>query len=404
LDDLAASTLNSLGENNYLTDAVFSHDDADLEQLQLSLESSLSPNIMYKLTIYNVELSQTGENVYTELRSLNNFEGDLPTSSEAAFCTVTSPNVTFTIIPEKIGSKYNRQITLYVLNCEDAKGWWTTGYTAQSLAMDLYHIMSPYFTNTILVNSTVQLDHLLQNETITSLSGERIQDAVLVNTFGEAVPIPADLANSSFYGKYPWYLGQKVQTYNWTWVSIVGYPHYYVTNTDVFVDDDNSWGIYGMKRVGPPGLNGFLQGMNGTDFTYDNTWITESLGVVDFVSEAREMSNFFGIYPEFYQTATRALPNDALAQYRIYLNSHANVFQPVLVEGEFYLAGATYSHIQNGVRTGSFTAVGLARTPDIRIAMLGLLMFYRPNIYRSEFGASGTSRLVLLQLGQIGGD
>ena len=49
------------------------------------------------------------------------------------------------------------------------------------------------------------------------------------------------------------------------------------------------------------------------------------------------------------------------------------------------------------------SAIGLTRIPDIRVAALALLMYYRPTVYRSEFGASGTSRLVTLQLGQQGG-
>jgi len=404
LKDLAASTLESLNENNFLTETVFSNDDTAWANLQNSLESWLSPNIMYKLTVYNIELSQTGETVYNPLQSMKNFEGELPSNSETAFCTVTSPNVTFAITPEKIGTKSGRKITLYIFNCEDANGWWTTGYTAQSLAEDIYNIMSPYFVNTILVNTTAQLYNLLNNKTITSLTNERIRDAVIVNTFGEAVPIPYEMANSSFYERYPWYIGQKVNAYNWTWVSIVGYPLYYVTNTDAYQNDDNSWGIYGMKRVGPAGLNGFLQGINDVGYTYDNSWITRSIGVVDFVSEAKELTNFYGVYPETYQTATRALPDDTLAQYDVYLNPDANIFEPVYVSDSYYYAGATFSHIEDNLIHGSFTAIGLARTPDIRISILGILLFYRPNIFRTEFGASGTSRLVMLQLGQLGGE
>ena len=36
------------------------------------------------------------------------------------------------------------------------------------------------------------------------------------------------------YARYPYLLGQKVRTYNWTWASIVGYPLYYVSNTGYF--------------------------------------------------------------------------------------------------------------------------------------------------------------------------
>jgi hypothetical protein len=403
LEDLAASTIRNLDENNFLTNTVFSHDELAWAKLKNSIDSSLAPNIMYKLSVYSIGTSPTGEIVYNLTDSLHNFEGDLPTGSEITSITVTSPNVTYSITPEKIGARYGKQITLYVLNCGDANGWWITGYSAQSLAADVLRMMTPYFGTSILVNSTAQLGKILNNQTLTSITGERIKDAVIVNTFGEAVPIPSAMANSSFYTKYPWYIGQKVNAYNWTWESIVGYPNYYVTNTNAFSDTDNTWGIYGMEYVGPAGLNGFLQGLSGTNYVENDTWITDSPGVVNFSASATKMSNFYGIYPENYQTATRALPNATLASYHIYSNPETSIFEPQLIGGKTYLAGATYSHRENNLIHGSFTAIGLARTPDVRIAVLGLLMFYNPNIYRSNFGATGTSRLVELQLGQVGG-
>jgi hypothetical protein len=159
-----------------------------------------------------------------------------------------------------------------------------------------------------------------------------------------------------------------------------------------------------MKHVGPAGFNGFLQGLNGEDYSNDGQWITRDLGVVNFNSEAEDMANFYGIYPESYQTSTRALPNGTLADYNVYVNPNATIFEPEYISGDYYYAGATFTHQSGDEVQGSFTAIGLARTPDIRISILGLLMHYRPNIYRSEFGASGTTRLVVLQIGQVGSD
>ncbi|MDQ1278762.1 MAG: hypothetical protein QG670_22, partial [Thermoproteota archaeon] len=362
-----------------------------------------SSNIMYKLTVYDIQTSSTGEIKYISMNSLNNFEGDLPTGSDTSFITVTSPNVTYSFTPEKIGSKTGEELTLYVLNCEDSNGWWITGYSAQTLATDICKLISPYFGLTILVNSTSEFGKILENQTITTYPNERIKNAVVINTFGEAVPIPTALTNDSFYQKYPWYIGHQVNTYNWTWVSIVGYPLYYVSNTLSFKDNDNTWGIYGMKYVGPEGLNGFLEGLDGTEYVKNDTWITQEIDVVYSTDLAAEKANYYGIYPESYQTATRALPSDTLASYHVYLNLETVMFEPKQIGGKSYYAAATYSHKSNNTIHGSFTAVGLARTPDIRVFILNLLMFYQPKIYRSEFGASGTSRLIVLQLGQIGG-
>lgn len=303
-----------------------------------------------------------------------------------------------------------KNIALYILNCNDANGWWITGYTAQSLALDLRNLLSPYFRTTILVNSTSQLGKLLNG---TALSGERLQDAVLINTFGEAVPIPSGYyttqgydSSSRSYAKYAYILGQKVNQYNWTWVSIVGYPLYYVTNTATFASTQNTWGIYGMRIMGtdgtgggPSGLNAFLMGLDGRSFSYDSGGITSDVGVVQFTWNASYYSNYYGIYPSPYQTATRALPTSILGTYHLSVLPRSYIFQ---IKSNC-IAGATYRHQDAGVSHGSFTAIGLTRTPDVRVTALGLLLNYRPTIYKSEFGAGGTSRLVVLQLAQEGG-
>jgi hypothetical protein len=84
-----------------------------------------------------------------------------------------------------------------------------------------------------------------------------------------------------------------------------------------------------------------------------------------------------------------------MENYNLEIDETDYVFQ---IESD-WVAGATFTH-QHG---GAFTAIGLARIPDIRITSLALLMHFKPLIYRSEFGAEGTSRLVTLQLGQQGG-
>ena len=70
-----------------------------------------------------------------------------------------------------------------------------------------------------------------------------------------------------------------------------------------------------------------------------------------------------------------------------------------------YLPGAIYQHVfEDDVNiTGSLFALGLTRTPDIRLTSLGLLSYYAPRLYRSEYTTFGTSRLAILQLGLVGG-
>jgi hypothetical protein len=404
LHELALSTLETLDVNGELSKTVFtSSSDPSWTSLQIALSSSLPPNVIYNFTVYDIYETSPGIVAYSKVRSLSNSQGDLGANSGSSSRVVTSSNVAFTANPQKIGESTGKNITLYILNCNDANGWWITGYTAQSLASDLYNLLSPYFRKTVLINSTYQLGLVLNG---TKLQGETLQDAVLINTFGEAVPIPAgyyysqgyDSGHDS-YAKYAYILGQKVNSYNWTWVSIVGWPLYYVTNTVTLKDTQNKWGIYGMRMVSGYGLGAFLRGLDGQSYSYISQ-PTGSPGVVQFTPDAYYYSNYYGIYPSPYQTSTRALPESILSTYHLSYTSSSLIFKET---ADQYFAGATYNHKDSGRIHGSFTAIGLTRIPDIRITALGLLQFYHPTIYKSEFGASSTSRLVVLQLAQQGG-
>jgi hypothetical protein len=398
LRQLALTTLQVLDTNKELTQTVFKDpSDQAWTNLEIALSASLPPNLVYNLTVYDI--TTVGDTTtYQPSHSITNSESGLGTDSEASTYLVTTTNVSFTISPERISG------TLYILNCSDANGWWITGYTGQSLAGDLFNLLSPYFNTTVMVQSTAQLGSLLDGTKISGLPHERVENAVVINTFGEAVPIPAGYYTTqgyadSSYAKYAYILGQRVNTYNWTWVSIVGYPFYYVTNTAFFSSTQNSWGIYGMRMVSGYGLGCFLRGLDGQSYSYTSQ-STGSPGVVYFSSGAHYYSNYYGIYPSPYQTATRALPSSVQGTYHTTIV--ASVFNPV----SNYYGAATFKHT-GGTGKGAFTAIGLTRTPDIRVTALALLMYYQPTIYKSEFslstGERPTQRLVVLQLSQQGG-
>jgi hypothetical protein len=342
-------------------------------------------------------VTTNGVTTYQKFHLITNSESGLGTNSEAASYIVTSTNVSFTISPERISG------TLYILNCSDANGWWITGYTGQSLADDLYNLLSPYFNTTVMVQNTTDLGRLLNGTKISGFPHENVANAVIINTFGEAVPIPAGYYTTQgyadgSYAKYAYILGQRVNTYNWTWVSIVGYPFYYVTNTVTFASTHNDWGIYGMRKVSGYGLGCFLRGLDDRSYSYISQ-STGDVGVVYFSSDAHYYSNYYGIYPSPYQTATRALPSSIQSTYDLTIVS--SVFEPK----NNYYGAATFKHT-GGTGKGAFIAIGLTRTPDIRVAALALLMYYRPTIYKSEFtltvGERPTQRLIVLQLSQQG--
>ena len=401
LGELAQSTLETLDAKGVLSATVFnevSHD--SWGALQNALSASLPVNVVYNLTVY--DLSTTG-GIITYQISNSVSDASFGEDSDSASLLVTSPDVTYSQDSQMIGENTGNPITLYILNCSDANGWWITGFTGQGLATEFHNLLSPYFETTVLINSTDQLGDLLDGV----LSEGDIQNAVVVNTFGESVPIPSDYCqggthqskgygSSGSYSKYFHTLGSLTRQYNWTWVSIVGYPFYYVSNTiDPNISSyENGYGIYGMRQVGPAGINAFLQGLDNANYTHDSSGTASGVGVVQFTSEAIEACNYYGIYPSPYQTASRALTQSIKSTYN--LDQYATIFE---LKND-RISGATLRH-QDG--NGALTALGLTRIPDIRIGAIGLLMYYQPSIYRTEFGSSGMSRLVTLQLGQQGG-
>jgi hypothetical protein len=381
LTEYASSTLKSLDINGALTEAAFSEGSNWSPELLKSLDSCLPANTVYKLTAYKIDFNQTtGKLEYIQNKTGPSNVGNFPSGSVTASYTVTSPDVTVTQTPEKIRSS-NSYLTLYILNCQDANGWWITGFTGQTLADDVYQKMSPYFLTTVMVNSTSQLDTLLSGLPITSNPNEKVQGAVVINTFGECIPIPSSQVAS--YEKFPYNVGKRVNLSNWTWVSIVGYPFYYASNKVSFAADENGWGIYGMKMVDSRGLNYFLQGIDYTSHptpVENNTWITKEIpGVVYYTDSVREVQDYYGLYTGTSQTSSRALPQGDLSHYKLTLpldsqgRQYTNIFNPVTISGKQYYAGATWVHRVNGVTRGSFMAIGLVRTPDIRVALVGLL-------------------------------
>ena len=400
---LALTTLQTLDSYNDLSITVFSpSNDPSWDSLKVAISASLPPNIVYNLTVYEVQTN--GSVLYQPVKSISNVD-NLGVGSDASSNLVASSNVTFNVTPEKIG-EHGGGGTLYILNCSDANGWWITGYTARTLAEDLFNLLSPYFQATIMVQNTTQLGQILNGTKISTSPYENVTSAVVINTNGEAVPIPSGYYETAgydsvrgSYAKYGYMLGNATLWHNWTWASIVGYPLYYVSNTGLFPNDQNTWGIFGMKSVGSAGLNSFFEGLNNETYNYDDTWITgdnssdPGLANVWLSTDASYCSNYYGIYPSPYQTATRALPTSILSRYNL------NVTSYVLNQVNNWLPGAFYRH--SGL--GAFLALGLARTPDIRLTALGLLCGYKPRLYPSEFTSNGTSRLVVLQLGQVGG-
>jgi hypothetical protein len=420
LDMLALTTLQELDSRYDLSSAAFQTNNPTVwADIQIALAASLPANIVYNLTVYNVNPGSNGGSLYTPLDSFSNAPL-LGVGSVASYYLVASSNITYVAAPKMVSAN-GFPITLYVLNCSDTAGWWITGYTPFSLAQEVYTLLSPYFKTTIMVQNTNQLNQLLNGH---PLQGEAINNSIIINTCGEAVPIPANFGSPSglnytlgydetdnSYAMYDYTLGKITELYNWTWVSIVGYPFYYVTNTGFLSSQQNDWGIYGMNCVSSPGLNAFLEGLDNLSYFYNTTWIAgQPQGLSYLTSQTQSLCNYYGLYPSPYQTATRALPASILKDYNLVVaTSLFNTANDVSGHNLGIVnPGAVYKHWTTnikGVKTyeGGFFALGMTRIPDIRLTALGILCNYQPVRYSSPYSAQTSNRLVVLELGTVGG-
>ncbi len=395
---IALTTLEALDANDSLSATVFKpSNDPAWTSLQIALSSILPPNMVYNLTVYQL-LSGSSTPLYSPTNSISNSQ-DLGKTTDTASYVVTQ-NATFSQTTQKIGGTYGG--TLYMLNCSDANGWWITGYTSQGLVQDLLNLLSPYFQQTVVVQDTTQLAKILNNQT---LQNETLQNAVVCNAFGEAVPIPQgyymstnvgyDSVDNS-YARYCYTLGQKVRSYNWTWVSMVGWPFYYVSNKLALATSQNTYGIYGMSKNVGYGCTAFLQGLDNQNYSYSLDVNFTSQGVVSLTSQALYYCNYYGLYPSSWQTASRSI-NLTQVLNNYHLSMAFQMF--VIPANDTRVGGALFSN----AFSGSFLDLGLTRTPDVRLTALGLLGYYAPALYPSEQTASSSSRLVVLSIGRMGG-
>jgi hypothetical protein len=394
---IAFTTLETLDANSSLSQTAFRpSNDPAWNNLQSALSSCLPANIVYNLTVYQILNSSGATALYTPISSIANTQS-LGESTDAASYLVTY-NATYSVTAVKIGGTSGG--TLYLLNCSDASGWWITGYTPQGLVQDLLNLLSPYFQQTVVVQDTTQLAKILDGF---KLQNETLQNAVVCNAFGEAVPIPQsymsapvgyDSVNKS-YAKYCYTLGQRVRSYNWTWVSMVGWPFYYVSNKNGLATSQNTYGIYGMNRTDEYGRTAFLQGLDNQNYSYNKG---EGIGpqeVVNLTSQASYYCNYYGLYPSPSQTASRSIPLTVLNDYHLSIAFQLFDIPP----DDTAVGGALFS---NSV-SGSLLDLGLTRTPDVRLTALGLLGYYKPTLYPSAQTTSQSSRFVVLTLGLMGG-
>lgn len=406
LEDTALTLLRSLDEDNTLTRTAFSTESNDHVEIQKALDASLSPNMVYNMSVVRLDLS-TNKLVYNTTWSISNFKGSPPTGAKTVTYAVTSPKVTVDAIRDKI-SVGGIPITLYILNCTDAYTWFPAQGTVSSISKDVYDILSPWFETTVMVNNTAQLRQLVAlNATNANplSSGVGFVNAVVVNPLGGTYPTPLGVDLSDPGGlviQYSWELGKAAYRLNWTYLCYVGYPQDYVAGVNN--------GLKGLSMMERKVLDAFLCGLDNRDVpSTGKEWRYKEDLPASWTSTAKQIYTTYGVYPGLNQPDVFVLGKDMESEFHLYLNDTA-----VFEQSAKGYPGAIYIHYidanGNDVKDsteqhrGAFFSLCLPQIPDKRISAIGILQYYRPKIYRTAFTENDTIRFVSLTLAQLGAD
>ncbi|PSN84302.1 hypothetical protein B9Q02_09640 [Candidatus Marsarchaeota G1 archaeon BE_D] len=406
LTQLGYSLLQRMTASGVLQQAAFNpNNPIFVGQLESAFLASLPSNVVYNLTVYNVlQRSINGANStsYVPVWNISNFSGRSPRFTVTISYVISPLNLSYNIKPHPYPA------TLFILNTSDAEGWWITGYTGSSLALALKQIFTvrQYFAQVVTINNTAQMNQLLSFGSLQSKGRVySAQNSIIINVFGESVPISIDAVNKykNDFTKYDYSLGQNVSVYNITWVSVVGWPFYEVSNINqnaisVFNSTncpagDPYYGVIGICGIGSPGLQNFLEGLNGVSCSAPKPGAQNTTPIP---SNIQLIENYYGIYVNPYQTASRAMNQTQMQSCGL---------QPYLEIVSHYSCGNTVCYpaeVYKTAKGGYFVDIGLVRIPDIRVTALALFaLFHPPVIPTTNYLATGYTRLVILKLGEI---
>ncbi len=421
LQNLGYSALSHAESSGVLQAAAFNPSGSSMAQLQQSLLAVLPGDVVYNLTVYQVAGAQgsTGLTTYTPVASSSDYVGNGPKFTVSVSYVVAPLNLSYVL------SARPYKANLFILNTSDAEGWWTTGYTGAVLASSLKSLLTEraYFNATITINNTREMYELFSAGKIAVRGGINsygLQGGIVINVFGEAVPIPSEFfinhnnnnvcpGFSTELYCYDYWLGGEVSMYNVTWVSVVGWPFYEVSNTNSAFDAMQFngsacpygypyFGVYGICGQGPSGLNAFAAGLGGVQ---DGTCSLSPGGTLpgQLSSQVKAAENAYGIYVNPTQTSTRAMPPGEFENCK--LNPTLSL---ITASGTGYDPAEVYTHqcsSGSGV-CGSFIDIGLVRIPDIRTTALALFAYFQPAVApNANYLATGYTRLVVLQLGEV---
>ena len=424
LEDTGLTLLRTLDEHNQLTTAAFSADASTHEAIQQAIDAAIPPNVVYSLSV--TKLETTGEKInYVTDWTVTNFKGEIPAGAKTVTYPVISPKVTAEAGKGKI-SVNGEEITLFILNCEDAWSWFPPTEAVGSISQAMIDELSPWFASIVIIHDTNEFKDLLNDaDGVWEKTGDKINNAVVLNPLGSTIPIKrTEEGNEQPNLTLAWELGKKTSLSNWTYVCYIGYP-------DNYGGSGPSEGLAGATMLERKLLNCFLIGLdvnnNGrtTSPTTGSDLRIKGAPTTPFTSFAKKTYTKYGVYPGSQQPGIFLLDDIILDEYHLVLRDEVKrstiIMEPGVGQGgKTGYAAAGYIHwtdfdgdnqfdstfmpVRHGEQDGAFMGLCLTQYPDSRIVAIGLLQYYQPQLYRLDFTGVDTVRYMSLTYAQMGAE
>ncbi len=270
LGSLAVNVYNNTALTQKVADrAVITISNATSGQLILN-QTTWCPQFSYYLSpgSYTVEVTRyfVTYNSYEHSVDVSPSNGVTPTNVTISAGGTITLNAVVPIAPG-IPLALPHGTYVFVIQCRDAPSWWVGDI--DKVIEGFADVMATAGTmfNLIYVNTTQQLYDFMMGNDVTADDGStlrlgfeyRLQYSVFMNGHGEAVPIPSQFVSGTNpnWQAYFDFIRNKIKQYGWTWLSITGYPFYYVSN-HAYDAYWNTWNVPGLYNIGSSGVNEFL--------------------------------------------------------------------------------------------------------------------------------------------------
>ncbi len=177
---------------------------------------------------------------------------------------VTLPQSVLSSIPPEIRALAGFKFV--VINCSDARSWWVNASKIVDLIRNV--LSKYYYVKLVIINNTEQLLQFIENPA--NFSGMNLTGAIVINAHGEVVPIPSEFVVNGVPLWKDWYgnITNAIAKYRLIWVSVVGYPFFYVSNTlyTNWKPQNKPSGVY---EVGTQGLSYVLEDSSANAWSGD---------------------------------------------------------------------------------------------------------------------------------------